>query len=124
MSAQRPTPLSVATNTGEYTRAIVVADLPPGTMRRVVIRGVDVAVYHTDDDEYFATQDTCTHAQASLTEGDLDEYEVECPLHGARFDIQTGDVLSLPAFEPLVTYSVRVEDGAVWVKVDQPPTLP
>jgi 3-phenylpropionate/trans-cinnamate dioxygenase ferredoxin component len=93
-------------------------------MRRVDIDGVAVAVYQTEAGEFFATQDTCTHAQASLVAGELDGCEVECPLHGARFDLTTGAALCLPAFEPLVTYAVRVHDGAIWVCVDRPPTLP
>ncbi len=57
--------------------------------------------------EWFAVEDSCTHARTSLADGDLDGYELECPLHGARFDIRDGRPLGLPAERPLPTYPVR-----------------
>ena len=69
-------------------------------------------------DEFFATDDTCTHAQSSLADGYLDGEVVECAFHGAKFNIKTGKVLSLPATTSLKTYPVKVEDGWVFVEVD------
>jgi len=65
----------------------------------------------------FAFDDTCTHAQCSLSEGVLEERVVECPCHGSRFNIESGDVLSLPATLPINTYPTKVEDGWVWVEI-------
>ncbi len=69
-------------------------------------------------DQFYATDDTCTHAEASLSDGYIDCDVVECPFHSARFCIRTGQALSLPASEPLKRYPVKVEDGLVFVDVD------
>ncbi len=65
--------------------------------------------------EVFAFSDHCTHEEASLAEGFLDGYTVECPRHGASFDVRTGKVLALPATRDRPTYPVRVQGGEVWV---------
>jgi 3-phenylpropionate/trans-cinnamate dioxygenase ferredoxin component len=93
-----------------------VSDIPPGHAARVEIDGVPVAIFNLDGD-FFATDDTCTHQEASLSEGDLDldRCAIECPLHGSAFDLRTGDVLSLPAVEPVRVHSVDIKDGVVRV---------
>jgi NAD(P)H-dependent nitrite reductase small subunit len=76
-----------------------------------------LAVFRVGD-EFFATDDTCTHAKFSLSEGYLEGAEIVCAMHEARFCLRTGRVLSPPASVALRTYPVRVEDGAVFVEVD------
>ena len=78
-----------------------------------------LGVYHVDG-ELYALEDRCSHDDGPLVEGDWDPDDrvVVCPRHGARFDLETGRPLSLPATEPVETYPVRVEDG--WVKVEVP----
>ena len=76
-----------------------------------------IALFRVDD-EFFATDDTCTHAQSSLSDGYIDGDVVECAFHGAKFCVRTGKVLSLPATQPLKTFSVKVEDGSVFVDPD------
>ena len=93
-----------------------VADLPPGAIREVTVGGDDIAIYNVGG-EFFATTNVCTHDEAYLSDGELFGHVVECPLHGARFDVRTGKVLSLPAVYPLKTYEVRVADGKVQVRV-------
>lgn len=67
--------------------------------------------------EVFAVHNRCTHAEFALSDSDMvDDYVIECGLHGAQFDIRTGEVLDLPATEPLPCFQVRVEDGEVWVR--------
>ena len=87
-------------------------------MRSVEAAGQEIALYHVCG-RYYATEDICSHAFARLAEGWLDEDEcaVECPLHGSRFDLATGKPRSLPATQPVRTYNVIVEDGAVFVEV-------
>ena len=75
-----------------------------------------IAVYRVGD-TFFATQDRCTHAEASLCEGWLEGYSIGCPVHMAEFDIRTGEVLRPPANEPLRTYGTRIRDGFVQVNV-------
>ncbi|GIW71614.1 MAG: (2Fe-2S)-binding protein [Planctomycetota bacterium] len=100
----------------EYFDVGPAAELPPGGMRRYVVDGVPIAVYHVAG-RFYATDDTCTHAEASLSEGELDceRREVECPLHGARFSIETGEVRAMPASTPVRTYPVRIQDGRLLV---------
>ena len=69
-------------------------------------------------DQFYATDDTCTHAAASLSDGYIEGDVVECPFHSATFCVRTGEALSLPASEPLKTYPVKVEDGSVFVDVE------
>lgn len=92
-----------------------LAELPTGSS--TTIEGEErIAVFHTDDDEFYATSDTCTHEEWSLGEdSDLEGCEVVCPLHMARFDLRTGKPLCLPALVALKTYDVRVEDGTIYV---------
>jgi nitrite reductase/ring-hydroxylating ferredoxin subunit len=66
----------------------------------------------------YAVGDVCSHEQAFLSEGFCEGFEIECPLHGSIFDVRTGDVKSLPATEPIKTYPVKVEDGAILVDVE------
>ncbi|WP_201447121.1 non-heme iron oxygenase ferredoxin subunit [Conexibacter woesei] len=91
-----------------------VGELAPGEMRRVVREdGPPLAVYNVDG-VFHATDDTCTHARASLTEGDLDGCEVVCPVHMGAFDVRSGEPLCFPVTRALRTYEVAVEDGVVW----------
>jgi len=92
--------------------------LKPGEALRLNLMP-PISVYRLDDG-YYATEDTCTHAQASLAAGDVDleECTVECPYHGSMFDIRTGRVLSLPASRPIKTYPVRVVEDEVFVDVE------
>jgi len=71
------------------------------------------------DGEYFAFADVCTHDDGPVAEGELDEYSIECPRHGAKFDIRTGRALRLPAVVPIPVYAVEV-DGDV-IKVSRRP---
>ena len=99
-------------------RACALADLPPGESTRVVAH-VPVAVFNADG-ELFAIDDTCTHQDASLSEGWLEDCLVECPLHAACFDLRTGEPTGPPAKRPVRTYPVLVEDGVVYVKAPVP----
>lgn len=85
-----------------------------GTLVEVV--GQRIAVFRVGDAVY-ATADRCSHAEASLAEGDVFDTEVECPRHGAGFDLATGAPLSLPATKPVATYPVEVVDGEVRVTI-------
>jgi len=84
-----------------------------GSLRRV-------ALFHDEDgDEVHALDDTCTHAGASLSEGGVRDGTVRCPRHGAPFDLRTGEALGYPASEDLRTYETKVEDGVVYVRVNE-----
>jgi nitrite reductase/ring-hydroxylating ferredoxin subunit len=91
-----------------------VADLPPGTMRCVVLGKRRVLLANVEG-RICAADDTCTHEDASLSSGVLKGAWVRCPLHGSRFNVCTGDVLEEPAEEGLRTYPVRVEGERILV---------
>ena len=93
---------------GEFVKVARVADIPSGQGRRVEVAGRSVALFNCAG-TFYAVDDTCTHAQASLSEGFLEGATIECPLHGGRFDLRTGAAVWSPAFRPVATYAVRVE---------------
>ncbi|GAA4594517.1 bifunctional 3-phenylpropionate/cinnamic acid dioxygenase ferredoxin subunit [Planotetraspora phitsanulokensis] len=105
--------------------ACALAALPRGEAFRLDTVEPPIAVFHTDDGELYAVDDTCTHQDASLADGWLEGCEVECPLHASRFDLRTGEVDAPPAKLPVRTHGVVVEDGTVYVvPSDLPPNLP
>lgn len=92
-------------------------DVAPGGTLRVVVEDTPIAIFNVDG-EYYAIGDTCTHEEFSLADGELvDNFTVECALHGAQFDIRTGRALTLPATGSAGSYPVWVEDGELKVEV-------
>ena len=91
-------------------------EIAPGTVRKVDIGGVQVAVVRIGDDVY-AIGDTCTHADVSLSEGEVEGCTIECWLHGSRFDLRTGQPSGPPATTPVPVYPVSVEGETVFVSV-------
>jgi 3-phenylpropionate/trans-cinnamate dioxygenase ferredoxin subunit len=101
-----------------------LAELPRGEARRVEV-DPPIAVFHTEDGEVFAVDDTCTHQDASLTDGWLEGCEIECPLHASRFDLRTGAVDAPPAKRPIRTHEVTIADGVIHVSLSaEAPNLP
>lgn len=98
----------------EFQTVARVGDLEPGEMTMVRVGRKRIALYNVDG-EYYATDDTCTHEEASLTEGFLYGDIVECPLHGAAFNVRTGEVEAFPAVVPVATYEVRVVGDEIQV---------
>lgn len=100
----------------DFERVAATEDLPPGESLLVELEGIRIAVFNLDG-EFYAIEDVCTHDGGPLVEGEiLDGGQVECPRHGARFDIRTGEALSMPAFEPTPSYEVQVEGGDIYVE--------
>ena len=97
-----------------WIKACSVSDLAIGEIIEVPSAPLRIALYRLDDG-FYATQNTCTHAVASLADGYLDNDLVECPLHAAKFCVRTGAVMSLPATKALAIFPVRVEDDDVYV---------
>lgn len=93
-------------------------DLAPGTARRVEVSGVQVAVVRIDDDVY-AIGDVCSHADVSLSDGEVwcAERELECPRHGSAFSLVTGAPSTLPATRPVPVFDAAVIDGHIVVTV-------
>ncbi len=92
----------------EFIKVATTGEIAPGTPLRVEVGDEPVAIFNLDG-EFYAIGDICSHAEASLSEGDIYGEVVECPLHGAEFDIKTGRPRTLPAVTPVPTFPVRVE---------------
>ncbi|HEX9761989.1 MAG TPA: bifunctional 3-phenylpropionate/cinnamic acid dioxygenase ferredoxin subunit [Acidimicrobiia bacterium] len=100
---------------------LAIADfdsLPRENGVRVVIGEHRIAMFRVGD-EVFAIGDTCSHAEASLSEGEVFDGAVECPRHGSEFDLRTGKATTLPATTPVPTYEVSVEDGTVYLTLEE-----
>lgn len=100
-----------------WIRAAKRGDLAPGDVLGLLLAGKEVAIYDLDGTLY-ATDDVCTHAYARLSDGWLDNGEIECPLHAGRFDIKTGKATSPPCVTPIKTYPVRLVGDEIQVKLD------
>ena len=99
-------------------RVCKVEDVQDGEPVQCQVPGLpDVAIYNVDG-EYFATDDRCTHGNASLASGYQEEGRIECPFHGGAFDIRTGAAVTFPCQAALRTYEVRIEDG--WIAIVPP----
>lgn len=103
----------------EAVRVAAVDDVAPGEAivisRDVANTHDDVALVRTEAGDFFAVDNTCSHALASLAEGWVEDETLECPLHSASFCLRTGEALSLPATEPVGTHTVEIRDGEVWL---------
>ncbi|WP_148572267.1 non-heme iron oxygenase ferredoxin subunit [Nocardioides caldifontis] len=102
-----------------FTRACGVADLEDGKPLAATVDGVDVALVR-DEGTVYAIRDRCSHAEIPLSEGDVDGCLIECWLHGSAFDMRDGEPTSLPAFEPVAVYPVRIDGDDVLVDVANP----
>ena len=99
---------------------VVVAranEIPVGAIKFVEVNGTPIALCNVDG-QVFAVGNVCTHDAGPLSGGFLEGYAIECPRHGARFDVRSGKVLCLPAAVPIATYPVQIEGEAIKVKVN------
>ena len=100
---------------GEFVKVAGVGDVPPGQGRLVAVGGRCLALFNAAG-TFYAVDDTCTHAEASLSEGYLAGTEVECPLHGSQFDLRDGTPKCPPAGQPVRTHRVHVIDGLIHIE--------
>ena len=92
-----------------------VGEVPPGTAKVYEVGGRFVAVCNVEG-AFYAVDDVCTHDEGSLDQGEVEGFEIECPRHGARFDVRTGEVKALPAVVPIDTFGVRVDGDEIEVE--------
>ena len=104
----------------ERIRIAPLADLPDGRGVRVVAAGHRIAVFRIGDAVY-AIGDRCSHAEASLSEGEIFDGAVECPRHGSEFDLASGEPRSFPATRPVEVYAAEVADGDVFLTLEPAP---
>jgi 3-phenylpropionate/trans-cinnamate dioxygenase ferredoxin subunit len=102
----------------DWIRVCTVSELLPGEYQVAWDGDTPIAVYNIEG-EYYAVEDTCTHDGGELAGGELHGFEVECPRHGARFDLRDGAVTAPPAVMPIATFPVRVENGEIYTRDDR-----
>jgi 3-phenylpropionate/trans-cinnamate dioxygenase ferredoxin subunit len=107
-----------ATDMTQWTAIARVEDLPPGSYLQMEVDGVIMAIFNVDG-RYYAIEDICSHEAETLSGGKLDGLEITCPRHEARFSLLTGEALSPPAYEPIATFPVHLENGIVYVRDDR-----
>jgi len=100
----------------KYVPVCSADEVQPGERILFEINGNPIVLFNVGG-QYYAIQDACTHDGSSLGDGDLEGHEIICPRHGARFDIRTGQALTLPAVTPAVTYPLRVVNGRIEIGI-------
>ena len=95
---------------------LTLSSLQAGKPVRIEKSGESICVARVGD-QVFAVNDICSHSDASLSEGDITDFKIECWLHGAEFDLRTGEALTPPAVAPIKTYSVTVDGDSVTVEM-------
>ena len=93
----------------------LMSEIPEGQVRVFEAFGERIALCHVDDG-FYAVADLCSHDDGPLGEGEVSDHQIECPRHGARFDIKTGRALCLPAVKAIPTYDLEVRGDEIWVK--------
>jgi 3-phenylpropionate/trans-cinnamate dioxygenase ferredoxin component len=94
-------------------------DITEHSTVRTELGGEPICVVRLPGEEVYAVHDTCSHQEYSLAEGFVEDHEIECALHGSMFNLKTGNPDSLPATKPIPTYAAKVDDGVVYVDVEQ-----
>ena len=100
-------------------RICAVDDIKPGKAIRVKVGDEAIAVVKTKSGEVKAINDKCSHGEISLSEGFVDDSTIECWAHGAKFDLSTGNPLSLPAYEPVAVYEVIIDQGDIYLEIEE-----
>ncbi len=101
-----------------WVQTVEAERVPEGAGLRVDIDDLRIALFRIGADVY-AIGDRCSHAEASLAEGEVFDTEVECPRHGSAFDLVTGEPQALPATKPVPVYDAKVEDGVVYLRIGE-----
>ena len=99
-----------------FVMVATLGDVPAGSVKYVEAGGVPLALCNVDG-EIFAVGNVCTHDGGPLSGGALDDHTIECPRHGARFDVRSGAVACLPAVKPIPQYPVKIDGTTIAVKV-------
>ena len=100
------------------TRICSLDELKPGKALRVKINDHAIAIIRTPNGDVKALDDKCSHGEISLSEGFVDNDTIECGAHGAKFDLNTGKPLSLPAYEPVATYEILIDNNDIYVEYE------
>jgi 3-phenylpropionate/trans-cinnamate dioxygenase ferredoxin subunit len=100
----------------EFVRVAALEEVTPGQLLSVEVGDVKICLANVEG-EIYAVQDNCSHKDFPLSNGELDDTQIECSWHGARFDLETGRALCLPAIKPVKTYEVKIDAGEIYLAV-------
>jgi 3-phenylpropionate/trans-cinnamate dioxygenase ferredoxin subunit len=104
---------------GEFVKVASKSEVPENAVKVFTVNNRRVAVCHVEE-SFYAVADLCSHDGGPLGEGELFDHQIECPRHGARFDITTGKALCLPAVTPIPAYPVEVRGEDIWIGLSSP----
>ena len=99
----------------EWVQVAGVGEIALGKYKLIEIDEVPIAVFNLEG-EFYAIEDICTHDGGVLTGGCIEGCQIECPRHGARFDIRTGEALTPPAYEPTATFPIKIENDTIYTR--------
>ena len=102
----------------KYIKVGQTSEISPGSGKCVEVAGNRIAIFNVEG-QFYGIEDTCTHASGPLSEGSLAGEEVECPWHGASFNIKTGESTSLPASRNVKFFNVKVSDGEIEIAIEE-----
>jgi 3-phenylpropionate/trans-cinnamate dioxygenase ferredoxin subunit len=102
----------------EFVAVAKVTDIPDPGKQTLEVRERVVVLLHVDG-KFYCIDDVCTHDGGPLGDGSLDDHQISCPRHGAKFDIRNGKALTMPATIDTITHEVKIEGDTVWVKVHE-----
>lgn len=100
-----------------WRRTVRAREIEPGQIRMVTVDDDNLVICRVDDREVFAVEDKCSHDDGPLSQGSFSGAVLECPRHGARFDVRTGAALRMPAAAPIETFPARITDDG-WIEVE------
>lgn len=103
--------------TARWVAAINLGSIDLEDVQKWEFEGRIYAIIRSPEDEYYATDDICTHEHAHLSEGYVEDGCIECPRHAGRFDYKTGEALAAPVYKDLKTFPTRIKDGKVEIKI-------
>lgn len=105
---------------GRWVKVARKDEIPINGAKKIVVEDTAIAIFRVGEDEFYALEDSCSHAEAPLSGGQfVDKYIIECPRHGAWFDVRTGEALRMPATYPVQTFAIKVEGEEVFVEWTQ-----
>jgi nitrite reductase/ring-hydroxylating ferredoxin subunit len=99
----------------EFVKVALVSEIAPGAMKQVKLVDQELVIGNIDG-QFFALSNKCTHMGGPLSRGKLEGFVVECPWHGSKFDLRTGEVVRPPAQKPMQHFETKIQDGSVFVR--------
>lgn len=102
-----------------YYKVAEITDIDRKSVIEVDLDGFSLLLYRDEDDGFFCIKNCCTHDNSTLYDGTLEENTITCPKHGAKFDLKTGEALSMPAVVGVETFPVKVEEAEIFVGIEE-----